>query len=32
VEHVLLLLFLVWWVLKRQRMQPGVYLKHPGLS
>ena len=32
VEHALLLLFLVWWVLKRQRMHPGAHRKHPGLS
>ena len=32
VEHVLLLLFVVWWVLKRQRVQPRVHLKHQGLS
>jgi hypothetical protein len=32
VEHALLLLFVVWWMLKRPRMQPGVHLKHPGLS
>jgi len=32
VEHVLLLLFVVWWVLKRQRTQPGENRKHPGLS
>jgi hypothetical protein len=32
VEHALLLLFVVWWVLKRQRMQPGANLKHQGLS
>jgi hypothetical protein len=32
VEHALLLLFVVWWVLKRRRMQPGAHLKHQGLS
>jgi len=32
VEHALLLLFIVWWVLKRRRMQLGAHLKHPGLS
>jgi uncharacterized membrane protein len=32
VEHALLLLFVVWWVLKRQRIQPGANLKHQGLS
>jgi hypothetical protein len=32
VEHALLLLFVVWWVRKRQRMQPGAYLKHQGTS
>jgi hypothetical protein len=32
VEHTLLLLFVVWWMLKRQRMQPGAHLKHQGLS
>ena len=32
VEHALLLLFVVWWVLKRQRGHPGVNLKHPELS
>jgi hypothetical protein len=32
VEHALLLLFMVWWVLKRRRMQPGANLKHQGLS
>src|SRR5262245_7748744 len=32
VEHALLLLFVVWWLLKRQRMQPRANLKHPGLS
>ena len=32
VEHALLLLFVVWWVRKRQRMQPRVHLKHPGHS
>jgi membrane-bound metal-dependent hydrolase YbcI (DUF457 family) len=31
VEHALLL-FMVWWVLKRRRMQPGANLKHQGLS
>jgi hypothetical protein len=31
VEHALLL-FIVWWVLKRRRMQPGANLKHQGLS
>jgi hypothetical protein len=32
VEHTLLLLFVVWWMLKRQRIQPGANLKHQGLS
>jgi hypothetical protein len=32
VEHALLLLFVVWWVRKRQRMQPGANLKPHGLS
>jgi membrane-bound metal-dependent hydrolase YbcI (DUF457 family) len=32
VEHALLLLFVVWCVLKRRRIQPGANLKHPGLS
>jgi hypothetical protein len=32
VEHALLLLFVVWWVLKRQRVQPRTHLKHHGLS
>jgi hypothetical protein len=32
VEHALLLLFMVWWALKRQRMQPGATLKRQGLS
>jgi membrane-bound metal-dependent hydrolase YbcI (DUF457 family) len=32
VEHALLLLFVVWWVLKRRKMQPRANLKHPGLS
>src|SRR5215831_11159575 len=32
VEHALLLLFAVWWVRKRRRMQPRVYLEHQGLS
>jgi hypothetical protein len=32
VEHALLLLFMVWWVLKRRRTHPGVTLKRPGLS
>jgi hypothetical protein len=31
-EHALLLLFLVWWVLKRRRMQPETHLKQQGLS
>jgi hypothetical protein len=31
VEHALLL-FVVWWVLKCRRIQPGAHLKHPGLS
>jgi hypothetical protein len=31
-EHALLLLFLVWWVLKRRRMQPRVHLQHQGFS
>ena len=31
VEHALLLLFVVWWVLKR-RSHPGANLKHQGLS
>ena len=32
VEHVLLLLCVGWWVLKRRRMQPGANLKQQGLS
>ena len=32
VEHALLVLFVVWWVLKRQRIQPGAHLKRQGLS
>jgi hypothetical protein len=32
VEHTLLLLFVVWWVLKRRRSHPGANWKHPGLS
>jgi hypothetical protein len=32
VEHVLLLLFVGWWVLKRRRMQPRTHLKQQGLS
>ena len=32
VEHALLLLFVMWWVLKRRRGHPGVNLKHPRLS
>jgi hypothetical protein len=32
VEHALLLLFAVWWVLNRRRMQPRANLKHQGLS
>ena len=32
VEHALLLLFVIWWVLKRQRMQPRAHLKPHGLS
>jgi hypothetical protein len=32
VEHALLLLFVVGWMLKRRRMQPGAYLKQQGLS
>ena len=32
VEHVLLLLFVGWWVLKRRRMQPETHLKQQGLS
>src|SRR5467141_3690087 len=32
VEHALLLLFLVWWVLKRRRSHPGVNRKPQGLS
>jgi uncharacterized membrane protein len=31
-EHVLLLLFVVGWLLKRRRIHPGANLKHPGLS
>src|SRR5215510_366041 len=31
-EHVLLLLFVVWWVRKRRKMQPRANLKHRGLS
>jgi hypothetical protein len=32
VEHALLLLFVVWWLLKRRWIQPGAHLKHQGLS
>src|SRR2546426_359446 len=32
VEHALLLLFVVWWLLKRQRMQPRANLERQGLS
>jgi membrane-bound metal-dependent hydrolase YbcI (DUF457 family) len=32
VEHALLLLFVVWWMLKRRRGHPGAPRKHPGLS
>ena len=32
VEHALLLLFVVWWVLKRRRGHPGVNWKHQALS
>jgi hypothetical protein len=32
VEHALLLLFAVGWVLKRRRIHPGAHLKHPGLA
>ena len=32
VEHVLLLLFVVGWVLKRRRAQPGAHLQQQGLS
>jgi hypothetical protein len=32
VEHVLLLLFVGWWVRKRRRMQPGTHLQQQGLS
>jgi len=32
VEHALLLLFVVGWVLKRRRMPSGAHLKHQGLS
>jgi hypothetical protein len=32
VEHALLLLFLVWWMLKRQRTQPGANLNRQGVS
>jgi hypothetical protein len=32
VEHVLLLLFVGWWVLKHRRGHPGAHLKHQGLS
>ena len=32
VEHALLLLFVVGWLLKRRRIHPGANLKHPGLS
>jgi hypothetical protein len=32
VEHALLLLFVVWWMLKRRRVHLGAHLKHPGLS
>jgi hypothetical protein len=32
VEHALLLLFVVWWVLKRRRVHLGADRKRPGLS
>jgi hypothetical protein len=32
VEHVLLLLFVGWWMLKRRRIYPGANLKRQGLS
>jgi hypothetical protein len=32
VGHALLLLFVVWWMLKRRRGHPGAHWKHPGLS
>jgi hypothetical protein len=32
VEHVLLLLFMVWWMLKRRKGYPGAQRKRPGLS
>ena len=32
VEHALLLLFVGWWVLKRQRVHPGAHRKRPRLS
>src|SRR5262245_4819353 len=32
VEHALLLLFVVWWVLKRRIIRPGAHLKRQGLS
>ena len=32
VEHVLLLLFVGWWVLKRRRVHLGADRKRPGLS
>jgi hypothetical protein len=32
VEHALLLLFVMWWVLKRRRIHAGAHQKHPGRS
>jgi hypothetical protein len=32
IEHMLLLLFMVWWTLKRRRGHPGAPQKRPGLS
>jgi hypothetical protein len=32
VEHALLLVFVVWWILQRRRMYPGATRKRPGLS
>ena len=32
VEHALLLLFVVWWMLKRRRGHPGAHRQRPGLS
>jgi hypothetical protein len=32
VEHALLLVFVVWWILQRRRVHPGATRKRPGLS